>query len=161
MKIKLPPYARVWDEKQEMGCMYFLFPDQETQSKFIDELPSDVKAKISTSMYGFFVDSADQPRKLFEVKRKMTLPKGHGYLDQDEIKKELMKKGWRQRGFLDFELEVDGYKPFYLYHDDDRMKWVLTRFGMGRMSICSFQWLDGLSIESVFRQCSNHAQKIS
>lgn len=158
MKIKLPPFVRVWDESKQNGAVYILFPNFQSTAAFLKECGEEVIKKVEISIFGLFVEIENKPFDMFEVDDRQML--ADNYMLEDDIKMALTEKNWKQRGFLDFELDVEGYAPFYLYHDDEKIKWVLTMYGMGP-NIISFDWPNTAAIESIFSLCSRYAKKCS
>ena len=156
-KIELPPFARVMSGQ---GRLYFLFPTDGETNRFIGKLPEPIREQITLCENGFFMEIEKAPRKIFRVRQKMVLPKAFKYENLEGIKEKLFVKKWQETGFMRFENDVRGFKPFYLSFDNERMEWRLRQWGLNAMALKCYKWLDEAAIESVFKTCSDNAQEM-
>lgn len=70
----------------------------------------------------------------------------------------LKKRGWVELHKTSFELHPKGdYKPYYL--NIERGAWRLKQFGTAP-ALAAWRRIDEKMIESIFRLCSKHAEKL-
>lgn len=74
------------------------------------------------------------------------------------ISTELKKRGWIELSKTSFEIHPKGeYRPYYL--NVERGSWRLKQFGRGH-ALAAWRRIDEKMIESIFRLCSKHAEKL-
>ena len=156
-KIKVPCFVKI-DLNKSGRVFYMMFPNDQSADVFYNGLSPRQRRKLSECAHGFF---AKKNHILsFEFDERMVLCEEAFFKTESEIEKSLAIKSWIKTDFMAFEQHTDGYKPFYLSFDEDRFEWRLTRWGMGPMAIASWPCLDEKGIESVFRLCSQYAERM-